>query len=158
LFCLHISMGCQCNQRWYFISVLSSWHKTKSHICPHLFYETVDLGEGWQPKNCQIIISFLVWWKNRVEDFFSQHKQEQNQQLKALTQSFMHLRVGNANSDSRKKHNNKKCKLWDGEILRGKKESKWDTFNEKYKPVNIPTLGNAVCILAFKIKEVKKFF
>jgi hypothetical protein len=46
LIVLSILMGCQCNQRWYLISVLCSWHTTKSHICPnhHIFMKWLILG------------------------------------------------------------------------------------------------------------------
>jgi hypothetical protein len=38
----------------YVISVLCSWHKTKSHICPncHLYYGMVDLGKVGDIKKC----------------------------------------------------------------------------------------------------------
>jgi hypothetical protein len=46
LIVLPILKGCQCNRRWYLISVLCSWHKTKSHICPncHIFMRWLILG------------------------------------------------------------------------------------------------------------------
>jgi hypothetical protein len=44
--CPYVLMGCQYYRRWYLISVLCSWHKTKSHICPnrHIFMKWLILG------------------------------------------------------------------------------------------------------------------